>query len=104
MPPNWRPGGEFRQDEALFDESLSPRLVDLLRDLFPSPKVRFETDSLAQVISRFLNIRSAMLCGVARSPWALINALSLADTHVLLFLVSVVFVVERMSFRQHALM
>ena len=39
-----------------FDESLSPRLVPLLRDWFPEWKARSETDLLVPVIAGFWNM------------------------------------------------
>ena len=41
--------------KLLFDESLSPRLVLLMSDLFPNPKARFETGSPAPATAGFWN-------------------------------------------------
>jgi predicted nuclease of predicted toxin-antitoxin system len=41
--------------KLLFDESLSPRLVESLRDLFLSPRVRSETALPVEAISESLN-------------------------------------------------
>ena len=44
--------------KLLFDESLSPRLVELLRDLFRNRKVRFEMGLRVTAISLFWSTRA----------------------------------------------
>ena len=43
--------------KLLFDESLSPKLIALLSDLFPESEVHFSRGLRAQAISRFSNTR-----------------------------------------------
>jgi hypothetical protein len=46
--------------KLLFDESLSPRLVSLLGDLFPQSEAHFETASLVLGIEGFWNMLQLM--------------------------------------------